>query len=53
MGGRAIWVMGIKEGTCWDEYSVLQVSNKLLNSILETNTTLMLTSLNLSFTKRT
>lgn len=26
-GGRARWMMGIKEGACCDEYSVLEVMN--------------------------
>ena len=33
-------VMGIKEGTCWDERWVLYVCDKSLSSTLETNTTL-------------
>ena len=31
VGGRGAWVMGIEEGTCWDEYWVLyghQLDNK-------------------------
>ena len=37
MGGRwARWVMGIKEGTC-DEQWVLYVSDESLNSTPETN----------------
>ena len=35
MGGWAKWVMGIKEGTCWDEYSVLYISEKSLNTTPE------------------
>ena len=35
MGGWAKYTMGIKEGTCWDEYWMLYVSDELLNSILE------------------
>ena len=33
--GRARWVMGIKEGTCWEEHWVLYVSDESLNSILK------------------
>ena len=33
MGGWADWVMGIKEGTCWDEHWVLCVSVESVNSI--------------------
>ena len=40
MGGRAKWVMGIKDGTCWDEHWVLYVSNESLGSTPETNTTM-------------
>ena len=36
----AKWVMGIEEGTCWDEHRILYVSDESLGSILETNTTL-------------
>ena len=32
-----MWVMGIKEGTCYDEYWVLYVSDESLNSAPETN----------------
>ena len=32
-GGWAKWVMGIKEGTCWDEHWVLYVTDKSLNSL--------------------
>ena len=39
-GGWPTWVMGIKEGTCWDEHWVLCVSNESLNSTPETITTL-------------
>ena len=39
-GGCAKWVMGMKEGTCWDEYWVLYVSDESVNSTPETNTTL-------------
>ena len=31
-GGQARWVMGIKEGTCWDEHWVLYVSDESLNA---------------------
>ena len=34
------WVMGIKEGTCWDEHWVVYVSNESLNFTPETNTTI-------------
>ena len=35
-GGRwAKWVMGIKEGTCWDKHWLLYVSDESLNSIPE------------------
>ena len=39
-GGWAKWVMDIKKGTCWDEHWVSYVSDELLNSTPETNTTL-------------
>ena len=32
--------MGIKEGTCWGEHSVLYVSDESLGFAPETNTTL-------------
>ena len=35
MGGWSKWVMGIKEGTCWDEHWVSYVSDESLNSIPE------------------
>ena len=38
LGGWAKWVMGIKEGTRYDEYCVSQVSDESLNSTPETNT---------------
>ena len=38
--GWAKWVMGIKEGTWWDEHWVLCVNDQSLASTLETNTTL-------------
>ena len=28
VGERGKWVMGIEEGTCWDEHWVLHVSNE-------------------------
>ena len=34
-GGWAKWVMGIKEGTSWDEHWVLYVSDESLNSTPE------------------
>lgn len=34
-GGLVKWVMGIKEGTCWDEHWVLCVSDESLNSTSE------------------
>ena len=36
-GGWGKWVMGIKEGTCWDEHWVLYVSDEFSGSIPETN----------------
>ena len=33
----ARWVMGIKEGTCYNEHWVLYVSDESLNSTSETN----------------
>ena len=36
----ARWVMGIKEGICWDEHWMLHVSDESLNFIPETNITL-------------
>ena len=39
MGGWARWVMGIKEGTCYDEHWVLYLSDdESHNSTPETNT---------------
>ena len=35
--GWVRWLMGIKEGTCYDEHWVLYVSSKLLNSIPKAN----------------
>ena len=37
---RGKWVMGIEEGTCWDEHWVFHVSDESLNSPLETSITL-------------
>ena len=31
--GRGEWVMGTEEGTCWDEYWVLYVSDEPRESI--------------------
>ena len=39
MGGWAKWVMGTKEGTCWDEHWALCVSDESLGSSPETNIT--------------
>ena len=36
-GGGAKWVIGIKEGTCWDEHWVLYISDESLGSTPETN----------------
>ena len=36
-GWWARWVMGIKEGTCYDEHWVLYVSDESLSSTPETN----------------
>ena len=38
--GRARWVMGIRESTCWDEHWVLHVRDEPLGSIPEVNITL-------------
>ena len=38
--GCARWVMGIKEGTCWDEHWVSYVSHESLGFIPEINATL-------------
>ena len=40
VGGWTKWVMGIKEGTRWDEYWVSYVSAESVGSTPETNTTL-------------
>ena len=45
MGGWATCVMGIKEGTCWDEHWVLYVSDESVGSMPETS---MLTNMNLN-----
>ena len=37
---RGKWVMGIEEGTCWDEHWVLDVSNRPQESTLKTKSTL-------------
>ena len=37
--GWTRWVMGIKEGTCWDENWVLHISDESLDLTPETNTT--------------
>ena len=34
------WVMGIKEGICWDEHWVIYVSDESLGSTPEAKTTL-------------
>ena len=36
-GGWGKWVIGIKEGNCYDQHWVLYVSDESLNSIPETN----------------
>ena len=36
-GERATWMVGTKEGTCWDEHWVLYVSDESQNSTPETN----------------
>ena len=51
MGGWAKWVMGIKEGTCWDEHWVLHVSDESLNSIPEIIITLYVNQLGLNTIK--
>lgn len=41
VGGEWVkWVMGIKEGTCWDEHWVLYVGAKSLNFTPKTSITL-------------
>ena len=37
---RGKWVMGIEEGTCWDEHWVLYVSDESRESTPETKSTL-------------
>ena len=36
-GGWSRWVMGLKEGTCYDEHWVIYVSNESLKSTPEKN----------------
>ena len=38
--GQGKWVMGFEEGTCWDEYRVLYVSDVLKESIPKAKSTL-------------
>lgn len=40
MGGRVKWVMGIREGTCWDEHWVSYAGEESLNPTPEANITL-------------
>ena len=40
MGERGKWMMGVEEGTCWNEHWVFYVSDESLNSTPETNVTL-------------
>ena len=40
VGEWAKWVMGIKEGICWNEHLVLYVNDESLGSAPETNITL-------------
>ena len=40
MGERGKWVMGIEEGTCWDEHWVLYVSDKPWESTPKTKSIL-------------
>ena len=47
--GWAKWVMGIKEGTCWDKHWVLYVSNQSLNSIPEIIITIYVNQLGFKF----
>ena len=35
--GGGSWVMGVKEGTCYDEYWVLYANNESLNTNSKTN----------------
>ena len=39
-GERGKWVMGIEEGTCWDEYWVSYVSDESWDSTPKTKRTL-------------
>ena len=43
MGGGGEWVMGIEEGTCWDEHWVLHVSDESWESTPEAKSTLVYT----------
>ena len=38
--GREKWVVGIEEGTCWDEHWVLYVSDESWESIPEAKSTM-------------
>ena len=49
--GMGKCVMGIKEGTCYDEPWVLYVSNESLNSTPETNITLCVKQLEFKLKK--
>ena len=40
VGERGKWVMGIEEGTCWDEYWVLYVSDEPQEPTPKTKSTL-------------
>ena len=40
VGERGKWVMGIEEGTCWDEYWMLYASDDSCNSTPKTKSTL-------------
>ena len=50
MGGgeRGKWVMGNKEGTCWDEHWVLYVNDKSRESTPEAKNTLYMLLANLT-----
>ena len=52
MGGWAKWMMGIKEGICWDQQWVLYVSDELLNSTPETITTLYVNQIGFKLKKK-
>ena len=39
-GGRGKWLMGIENGSCWDEHWVLYVSHESWESTPETKSTL-------------